>query len=135
MEVALSATACGHAAGISVQIKTPHLPQHHHRPCAFAHVSDLSLADQATVLQAVGLVAHLDDVAVVCQPIQQRVPILASPNLLDHSEKLRLVLMTTVSQDSTAAGRDNLSQLARPPIPSNHNVYEIPTCTVLGPPG
>ena len=96
MEAALSATACGHTAGISVQIKTAHLPLHHHRPCAFAHVSDLSLADQATVLQAVGLAAHLDDVAVVCQPIQQRVPILASPNLLDHSEKLRLDVMTTL---------------------------------------
>ncbi|ALQ02570.1 hypothetical protein AK973_2121 [Pseudomonas brassicacearum] len=35
------------------------------------------------MLQAVGLVARFDDVAVVCQPIQQ----LASPNTLDHSVK------------------------------------------------
>ena len=58
---------------------------------------DLGLGGQGAVLQAIGLVARFDDVAVVCQPIQQRVPILASPNLLDHSEKLRLDVMTYLS--------------------------------------
>ena len=35
-------------------------------------VFDLCLGDQPAVLQAIGLVARFDDVAVVCQPIQQR---------------------------------------------------------------
>jgi len=55
----------------SVQIKTAHRPRYRHRPCAFVHLI-WSLSGRPSCCVAGGLVARFDDVAVVCQPIQQR---------------------------------------------------------------
>lgn len=54
---------------LMVQITTVHHPLYHLRTCAFVLAIDLCLGGQGAVLQAVGLVAHFDDVAVVSQPI------------------------------------------------------------------
>jgi hypothetical protein len=40
---------------------------------------------------------HLDDVAVVGQPVDKAVVILASPNTLDHSAKVGLVVIITLN--------------------------------------
>ena len=42
--------------------------------------------------EAPGVVAGLDDVAVMCQAVEQAVVILASPNTLGHSPNARLVV-------------------------------------------
>ena len=57
---------------------------------------DALLGHRRAVQEPVALVARLDDVAVMCQPVQHAVVIFASPNTLDHSAKSRLLVIITL---------------------------------------
>ena len=78
-----------------VQIKTIHRPRYHPRTCAFTRFH-LCLGGQGAVLPAEDSLPVSTMWQWCVSRFRNTVVILASPNTLDHSEKLRLVVMTTL---------------------------------------